>query len=169
MPSLRTLGNWPEMAWPWTIMVLDPGLMFRAGTEQDRAYIADSIRHSLRGQPYSKDLSNAAISLLIDPLLASCKVLCLAPVDDPGSIISFLAYSGTDRIIWIQSRDGFRRRGYAGALFEAAGIRPGQIKCSLIVYSWDGGGNFPKWAETKGYKLRFRPWDVLEIMASTHG
>ena len=148
-------------------MALTDGLMFRAGTEQDRAYIADSIRRTLRGQPYSEGMSNEALSILIDPILATYRSLVLCPVADPASILAFLVYGTGNCVAWIQVRQEFRHKGYARGLLGVAGIRRGQVRCSLLVHSWAGNGNFPKWAESKGYKLRFRPWDVLEIMAAT--
>lgn len=149
-------------------MVLD-GLKIRPGTETDRPYISDSIRRTLRDQPWSKELSSDAVSMLIDPLLAVSTTLVLCPTADPSSIVGFISYTSPGTVVWLQVRAPFRRRGYSVNLLDAAGVRPGPIHCPLMVLAWDGPRSFLEFCAVRGYKLRFRPWDVLEILATTKG
>lgn len=153
-------------------------LMFRPGTEQDRPFMSDCIRKTLKHQPWSKDLSHEAISMLVDPILATAQVLVLVPVVDPGSIVGFIVYSRTENTVhWLHVRKPFRLRNYGTNLLEAAGIRPGPVRCSMMVNTLPSpytnvsghGETLQDVAVRHGYKLRFRPWIVLEILAVTKG
>jgi GNAT superfamily N-acetyltransferase len=149
------------------------GIVYRHGTDRDRPYFADSIRRGLKGSVYGKSLSNSAISSLIDPVLATALALVAVPETDPESILAFVLYAPelpqklytTDRTVyWVQVRKEFRRRGLATKLMASAGI--GWIlRCPFMVTTWAGGRNFTRDAAVLGYRLKFRPYDVFEIMA----
>lgn len=132
--------------------------------------MSDCIRKTLKHQPWSKDLSNAALSLLIDPILATAKVLVLSPRADPGSIIGFIVcQENSNTVHWLHVRKPFRLRHYGTDLLDSAGIKPGPVKCQLMVNALDNGVSLQDLASLRGYKLRFRPWMFLEILAAAGG
>jgi hypothetical protein len=144
--------------------MIPAGTYFRPGTDQDRPFFADCIRRTLKDQPYSKDLSNAAISRLIDPILGTYRSVVLSPDADSGAILGFVLYDNRS-VAWIHVRAEFRRTGITRAILRHIGLGPGQVSCPLLVVKWPGGSNFPKACQERGYTLRFRPWTVLEIEA----
>jgi hypothetical protein len=149
-------------------MVLD-GLKIRPGTEADRPYISDSIRRTLRDQPWTKELSSDAISMLIDPLLAVSETMVACPVIDESSIVGFISFQRPSTVVWLQVRAPFRRRGIGKVLVDKIGLQGANVRCPLMIGAWDGSRSFQGFCAVRGYKLRFRPYDVLEILATTKG
>lgn len=168
-------------------------IVIRAGEPGDQKYLFDTIRDTLLiNSHYCKGLHPATLEALIEPVLATYQALVATPVDAPDQILGFLIYRDPETVAFIYVRSQLRSKpvdhavkngrrtggGIARALLAKAGIarskpgeaRPPEISCAFMVTKMDGvyGQAFPALAESKGYRLRFRPYQPLEITARLH-
>lgn len=150
----------------------------------DFAYVKSTIRGTLLSQSaYCKGLHPATIDVLLDPILAAYNTTLAVDSDDPSEAVGFVVYRDATDVAFVYVRAQFRKKKIGRALLEHAGITwesedgegyvdlaPAkhltEVICPLMVTNLTGQ-NFPRLAERKGYRLRFRPYAPLEIAAET--
>ena len=144
-------------------------IVIRDGEEGDRAYVLDTTHKTLlESSAYFYHVSPQTIRLLLDPILATYRLLVAVTPDDPSTILGYIVFESSIVVAFVYVRSQFRRAGIGRVLLDAANTVKGDLSCPLIVTSI-GGQNFARLAESKGYKLRFRPYMPLEIAATVYG
>lgn len=149
-------------------------IIIREGRPTDRSFLNDTIHKTLlESSAYFHHVSPQSVRLLLDPILATFKILVAAPETDPGTIIGYIVFESPTVVAFIYVRSQFRSElkdgvrqggGVARSLLQAAGVKKSEIECPLMVTGLNHE-NFPLLASKKGYKLRFRPYMPLEIAA----
>jgi hypothetical protein len=159
-------------------------ISIRPAAQTDHRFIEDTMIATLRdNSAFCKGLHPATLSALVDPVLATYQILVATPADDSYTILGFLVYQDPETVAFVYVRSQFRSRdeggarkggGVARALLARAGIARGtgagripEISCAFMVTKLDGlrGQAFAAIAESKGYRLRFRPYLPLEATA----
>lgn len=164
-------------------------ITIRPAAPGDHRYITDTIRSTLLiNSAFCKGLHPATLEALIEPVLGTYQTLVATPADDPDQVLGFIVFRDPETVAFVYVRSQFRSRMVAGAKREGGGIarallaragiargKPGdgklpEISCAFMVTKMDGhfGQQFPALAESKGYRLRFRPYAPLEITARLH-
>lgn len=138
----------------------------RRALPSDRPFVLDSMRRTLvRNSAYADGLHPGVIDLLIEPLLATFTTLVATPDGETDEILGYVVHDGPRTVGFLYVREAMRRKGVARALLDKAGVGSGEVVAPLMVSKLAGVGNFPRWAETKGYTVRFRPWMSLQLAA----
>jgi hypothetical protein len=164
-------------------------IVIRESTRTDYRYLSDTIRTTLLlNSAFCKGLHPATLEAMIDPILGTYTTLVAVVPGDEDQILGFLTYRDPNTAAFLYVRSDFRSRrnatpggprlggGIARALLARAGIAratPGkgevpEIACAFMVTKLDGShgqGAFASIAESKGYRLRFRPYAPLEATA----
>ena len=144
-------------------------IVIRDGEDGDRAYVLDTTHKTLlESSAYFYHVSPQTVRLLLDPIMATYKLLVAVTPEDPTSILGYVLFESSIVVAFIYVRSQFRKAGIGRALLDAANTLKGDVSCPLIVTSMYGQ-NFPRLAQSKGYKLRFRPYLPLEISAAIYG
>jgi hypothetical protein len=120
-------------------------------------------RTLVRSSAYANGLQPEVLNLLIEPILAAYTTIVATPEDDADSILGYLVHDGPRTVAFVYVKEGVRRKGIATALASHAGVTRGEVVAPLIVTKMAGVGNFPRFAESKGYTLRYRPYEPLRI------
>ena len=141
-------------------------IVIRDGEPADHPFVRDTIRKSLLDySAYFYRLPHAIFGILLDPMLATQRLLVAMPVDSPADIIGFILFESPSVVSFVYVRNGMRRGGVATALAGVAGIEKGEISTPFLTTKV-GSENFPRLAGSKGYKVRFRPYMPFEISAT---
>ena len=144
-------------------------IVIRDGEPTDHPFVRDTIRKSLLDySAYFKHLSQHIFGVLMDPVIATQRLLVAMPVDSPADILGFILYDPPSIVSFVYVRNDLRRGGVATALAQTAGIAKGEIQCPFLTTKINGQ-NFPRLAADKGYVIRFRPFLPLEIAATIYG
>jgi hypothetical protein len=132
----------------------------------DRPFLLATIRETLvANSAYYNRVHPAVITTLIEPVLITYRGLIAHPEGEPDTILGFILAEDQNTVGFIYVRNQFRRHNIASLLLSHASIQRGEIVCPFIVTKLNGQ-NFPRFVESKGYKLRFRPFIPLEIQAN---
>lgn len=143
-------------------------IVIRDGEPADHPFVRDTIRKSLLDySAYFHHVSHRIIETLMDPVIATQKLLVAMPVDSPMDILGFILCEPPSTVSFVYVRNDMRRAGVATALAGVAGIEKGDIATPFLTTKVNGQ-NFPRLAESKGYKVRFRPFIPLEISAALY-
>jgi len=152
-------------------------ISIRPAVQTDHRFIEDTMIATLRdNSAFCKGLHPATLSALVDPVLATYQTLVATPTEDSDTILGFLVYQDHETVAFMYVRMQFRRSGVAKQLLARAGIsrggygsnaQPSEIACAFMITKMDGlrGRAFAAIAESKGYRLRFRPYLPLEATA----
>lgn len=141
-------------------------IAIRDGEATDHPFVKDTIRKSLLDySAYFKHLSAPIFGVLMDPIVAAHRLLVAMPVDSPADIIGFILFDPPAVVSFVYVRNDMRRGGVATALLHEAGIAKGDVETPFLTTKINGS-NFPRLAEAKGYRVRFRPYLPLEIAAT---
>jgi len=123
---------------------------------EDRTYILDSFLKGYgRNSSYTTGIPAQVIMSLIEPLLVLWNTD--VALDESGHIVGWICWQEPNRIAWVNVKGDLRNHGIGRALLEHAQIGQGEVLCPFMPTKFHGQ-NFPRWAESKGYTLRFRPY-----------
>lgn len=162
-------------------------IVIRPAVPSDLVFVEQTMEGTLRdNSAFCKGIHPATLSALIGPVLATYKVLVAVLPDEPDTIHGFIVYRDSTTVAFIYVRSFWRSKidpetgkrgggGIARALLAHAKIARGapgsthypEIACAFMVTKLDNerGKAFAALAETKGYRLRFRPYIPMEITA----
>ncbi len=133
----------------------------------DRNFILDSMRRTLtRNSAYAEKLPPGVMNLLIEPIAATYSTLVACPKDDQDEILGYLIHDGPSCVGFVYVKEPVRKRGIAKALFARAGIKPSEVTAPLLVTKLPGGASFIRFCDAQGFKVRFRPWAALTVLAA---
>lgn len=141
-------------------------VVIRPALSSDAHFILDSARRTLlRQSAYFEGLEPDVLNQLLWPVMASFDTLVATPDGDEDEILGYLIHDGPSKVAMLYVKEAVRGRGLARALLDSAGIQQGEIICPFVTTKLAGVGNFPKFAESKGFVLRHRPYLPLSINA----
>jgi ribosomal protein S18 acetylase RimI-like enzyme len=149
-------------------------IVIRPAYPSDLIWVKGVITATLRdNSAFCKGVHPATLDSLVNPVLATYQVLVAADTRDVDSVLGFIVYRDSTTVGFLYVRSQFRRGGIGLALLKHAGIERGtveplpEIACPFMVTRMDGlrGQAFGALAESKGYRLRFRPYLPMEIGA----
>lgn len=154
---------------------MSTAVSLRAAVADDQKYLLSTIREVLRKQSaYFAGIHPATMSILLEPLLATYQTVVAVATDDPSTIVGFIVYRDPSTVAFLCVRSQFRKGsalnpkgGIGAALLRHAKVEKGEISCALMVTKFDRK-NFARLADEKGYRLRFRPYQALDISAEAH-
>lgn len=166
----------------------------RAAVPSDLEFVRLTMAATLRdNSAFCKGVHPATMASLIEPVLAVYQVAVATTVDDRDTVVGFIVYRDESTVAFLYVRSQFRSKrdpqnprrriggGIGRALLAHAQIARAalgsdyvpEIACAFMVTKIDGeirGQAFGALAESKGYRLRFRPYLPLEITARVlHG
>jgi hypothetical protein len=134
----------------------------------DHAYIMSTMRMTLVKSPFMQGIHPAVMDTLLGPVVTLFSIAVATPTADSNTILGYIAYQGPNIVGFIFVRPGLpRRKGLAEKLIAHAGIAKGEIISPFLVTNRFDGVTFPKFAESKGYTIRHRPYLPLQLMADT--
>jgi ribosomal protein S18 acetylase RimI-like enzyme len=140
-------------------------IVIRDGEPSDHPFVRDTIRMQLiSASAYFARVSPQTFGVLIDPMIATHKLFIAQPVDSPADIVGFLLCEPPTDISFVYVRNEMRRGGIATALLNVAGVTRGEVNTPFLTTKLDGQ-NFPRLADSHGFKIRFRPFIPLEVSA----
>lgn len=137
-------------------------IAIRPGVEADWPHVYDSFANEYRHSPHAKNTSDRQIKWSIGLMLKSpawdLSVACYP--ETPGEVCGWVLWAGR-AVAWINVKPEYRRHGFARALLRAIGMSGGEVHTPFVPHHTDVAGNFPMFAESKGFKIRMRPGLVL--------
>lgn len=143
-------------------------IVIRDGEPSDHPFVKDTIRKTLLDHSaYFAHVSHNVLGMLMDPMVATQKLFVAMPTDSPADIIGFILCEPPSVVSFVYVRNEMRRAGVATALASVAGIERGEILCPFLTTKINGQ-NLPRLADSKGYKIRFRPFMPLDIAAAIY-
>jgi hypothetical protein len=137
----------------------------RPAEPSDRNYITATTRETLlKKSAYCAGLHPEVVNNLLDSVLSIYSTAVATPVDDPTTILGFVVYM-PGSVAFVYVRHHVRRHGLATKLLEHAGVMKGDEVVTPFMVTKSDAGPFQRFAESKGYRVRFRPYLPLQLMA----
>jgi GNAT superfamily N-acetyltransferase len=128
----------------------------RPGGQSDQALLFDSFIRTYGNTPHARGTPSRILEESMLSLLASDRwrfdIACAT--DEPTEILGMFVYrTGVpQRAAWLHVKQIWRGKGVARALLNHAGFRAGEVECAFL------DPDSAKFAATKGFRLRFRPY-----------
>lgn len=136
---------------------MDSTINIRHGRDDERILVLDSFTWQFAEAPAAERVPVRLLDWMMSRILDSWTFL-VAVEPENDEILGFIVCTAPNRIAWLQTKEPYRGRGVATALLSTAGIRRGTIETPFMPGRTNVAENFPRWAQTKGYRLVFRPW-----------
>lgn len=144
---------------------MSAAISLRAAVPDDQNYLLSTTREVLlKESDFCAGIHPETMSVILQPILSTYEIIVAAASEDPSAIVGFIVYRDPRTVAFLYVRSQFRKMGVGRALIDKAGIELGEIWCPLMVTRQ----NFQRFAASKGYRARFRPYMPLEIVANLH-
>lgn len=120
----------------------------RPAVRTDVKFVVDTMVQNLKeNSVYCKGIHPATMAALVDPIVATYKILVATPADDADTLLGFLVYQDAETVAFVYVRSQFRSKSQChhqcerhGARCEAADRHDGQHEHQKpTAHRWDSG------------------------------